>query len=124
MGGLFSTYLAWEHSDFARHHAAMSPSYWITIPKGKDFMDAETVAKMRREDAPDIRMWLDSGTRTGEDYGSDGRELTVAARDALKDNGFEYGDNLGYFLHEDAMHTESAWAERLPYVFKFLFPLK
>ena len=30
MGGLFSAYIGWEYPDFARHHAIMSASFWIT----------------------------------------------------------------------------------------------
>ena len=29
-GGLFSFYIAWEHSEFARGHAALSSSFWAT----------------------------------------------------------------------------------------------
>ena len=35
MGGLFSAYLAWETPEFARRHALMSPSFWITRDKNK-----------------------------------------------------------------------------------------
>ncbi|MDQ3397016.1 MAG: alpha/beta hydrolase-fold protein, partial [Deinococcota bacterium] len=59
MGGLFSTYIAWEHPDFARHHAVMSPSYWITrTPEGV----LEAVERLRGEPPRDVRLWLDSGT--------------------------------------------------------------
>jgi len=51
MGGLFSTYIAWEHPQFARHHAFMSPAYHTTRrPDGV----METVERIRNNpDAPE-----------------------------------------------------------------------
>ena len=44
MGGLFSFYLAWDQETFARHHAALSTSFWITRNRqGK----LETVERIR-----------------------------------------------------------------------------
>ncbi len=124
MGGLFTTYLAWEFPKFAKHHAAMSPSYWITGDLDSELDDLRIIEKMRYQTPPDIRIWLDSGTRSTETRGNDGRYNTLAARDALMENGFVLGDNLGYFLHEGATHSEGSWADRFPRVLQFLFPLR
>lgn len=124
MGGLFSTYLAWEYPEFARHHAAMSPSYWITGDPAQAFAEMEVVRRLECDTPRDVRLWLDSGTLYAAERGDDGKAATIAARDALLHNGYVLGENLGYFLHEGAMHTEAAWAERLPRVFRFLFPLQ
>lgn len=124
MGGLFSTYLAWEFPAFARHHAAMSPSYWITGDPEKQFGDMEVIRRLKNDPPRDVRLWLDSGTQYATDRGDDGKAATIAARDALLHNGYVLGENLGYFLHEGATHSEAAWAERLPRVFRFLFPLQ
>ncbi len=121
MGGLFSTYLAWEHPDFARHHAVLSPAYWITrTGPGR----LETIERLRTGQRRDIRLWLDSGTLDTPEEGDDGRYDTLAARDALLENGYVEGSEFQYYLDEGATHSEGAWAGRLHRVFEFLFPLK
>lgn len=120
MGGLFSTYIAWEHSGFARHHAAMSPSFWITEKEGGKI---EMIERMRTGLPRDIRLWLDSGTLSAPGRGNDGMPETIMARDALLQNGYVEGSDFQYYLDEGAIHHESAWAARLPKVFQFLFPL-
>ncbi|MEM7113759.1 MAG: alpha/beta hydrolase-fold protein [Chloroflexota bacterium] len=117
LGGLFSTYLAWEHSHFAYSHAALSPSYWITAINTNKL---EMVDRLRHNRPRNIRLWLDSGTQS--ESGDDGKNNTIAARDALLQNGYTLNKNLGYYLHEGAGHNENAWAERLPRVLKFLLP--
>jgi predicted alpha/beta superfamily hydrolase len=121
MGGLFSIYIAWEHPDFARQHAALSPSFWITRNQQGRF---ETIERLRTGSRRDIRLWLDSGTQTSPGQGDDGMLETIAARDALLANGYREGDDFQYYLAEGALHNEAAWAKRLPLVFQFLFPLE
>ena len=121
LGGLFSTYIAWEHPEFARGHAILSPSYWITRDKGGEM---ETVKRLREGEPRDLRLWLDSGTLDSPGKGDDGMEDTKAARDALLANGFEPGPDFRYFLDEGGAHHEDAWAARLPQIFEFLFPPK
>ena len=118
MGGLFTTYLAWEYAHFAQHHAALSSSYWITEEATDKFAIVE---RLRNTPPRDLRLWLDSGTQDSGG-GDDGLAETIAARDALRDNGYQLGVNLRHYVHQDAGHHESAWAERLPLIFQFLFP--
>ena len=121
LGGLFTAYIAWEYPEFARHHAVMSPSFWITaIHPEQPHSRHETIERFRKDPPRDIRLWLDSGSIT--DHGSDGMVLTQEARDALLANGYAEGDNFRYYLHNGAIHHESSWRERLPLVFQFLFP--
>ena len=121
MGGLFSTYIAWEHPQFARHHAFISPAYHTTRrPDGA----MEIVERIRNDTRPDVRIWLDSGTRDTEDSGDDDMVETQQARDALLAAGFEFGTDFRYYLDQGAIHHESAWSKRLPQVFEFLFPLE
>ena len=47
LGGLFSTYIAWEHPEFARSHAVLSPSYWITRDEGGEMEDGEAPPRGR-----------------------------------------------------------------------------
>ena len=120
LGGLFSLYLAWEYSDFARHHAALSPALWVTkTPQGK----LEVVERLRQGSLRDIRLWLDSGTLDEPGRGDDGRYDTQAARDALLENGCRQGPDFQYYLDDGATHSEAAWAARLPLIFQFLFPI-
>ncbi|MBE2223970.1 MAG: alpha/beta hydrolase [Anaerolineae bacterium] len=119
MGGLFSTYIAWQFPDFARHHALVSPAYGITATEqGK----MEPIERLRCDNPRDVRLWLDSGTRDAPGRGDDGRFQTAAARDALLQNGYVEGPNFRYHLAKGAIHNESAWAARLPLIFQFLFP--
>ena len=121
MGGLFSLYMAWEHTDFAQHHAALSTSFWITRnPQGQ----LTAVERLRQRPPRDIRLWLDSGSRDAPDVGDDGQYDTLAARNALLENGYVQGHNLHYYLAEGSTHHESSWAARLDKVFRYLFPLQ
>lgn len=119
MGGLFSTYIAWQFPEFARHHALVSPAYWITA-NGKGKM--EPIERLRRGKPRNVRLWLDSGTQDAPGRGHDGRYETLAARDALLANGYVEGPDFYYYLAKGAIHKESAWAARLPLIFQFLFP--
>jgi predicted alpha/beta superfamily hydrolase len=119
LGGVFTTYIAWEYPEFACHHAAMSPSYGLMQDRNKSI---KLINKMHKGKPRDIRLWLDSGTQDSPGHGDDGLQFTIKARDALIKNGYEQGKNLNFYLDEGATHHESAWAKRLPFVFEFLFP--
>ncbi len=121
MGGLFTTYIAWEHTEFAQHHAALSSSFWVT--RNSDGI-LETIERLKTDEPKDIRLWLDSGTLDSPDKGDDGKLDTLAARDALLANGYQIGPDFQYYLAEGATHSEGAWAARLPLVFKFLMPIE
>ena len=121
MGGLFSMYIAWDQPEFARHHAVVSPAFVLTRNQEGTL---EMVERMRTEEPRDLRIWLDSGTRTSDHYGNDDMYNTQAARDALIENGYVPGGNLVYYLHQDAIHHETDWAQRFPLILKFLFPIE
>ena len=119
MGGLFAVYTALEHPEFARNHAALSSSFWITRTRdGK----LEMIERMRTGPRQDIRLWLDSGTRSAPNRGDDGMRETLKARDALLEAGYVPGVDFQYFLDEGGIHNEASWAARLPMIFQFLFP--
>ena len=120
MGGLLSTYLAWEFPEFARHQAVLSPAFWLTRTAAGTF---ETIERLRTGKPRDVRIWLDSGTEDAPGRGDDGWPETAVARDALLENGYQLGANFHYFLDEGACHRESDWAARLHQVFEFLFPV-
>lgn len=120
MGGLFSWYLAFEHPEFARNHAVMSSTFWITSDgKGK----LEALTRLQQLPKRDLRLWLDSGEgkdRPGGD--DDNKYCTLEAREALLAAGYEEGEDFVYYLDEGARHQESDWATRLDRVFRFLLP--
>jgi predicted alpha/beta superfamily hydrolase len=119
MGGVFSTYIAWEHPEFARHHAILSPSYWSTCTWRRVM---EMVERLRHDQPRDVRLWLDSGTLDTPGRGDDGMADTQAARDALLANGYELGPDFQYHLDEGGIHSESSWSARLHLILPFLFP--
>lgn len=118
MGGLMTMFFAWEAPSFARHHAAMSTSFWLTRTKDKEL---PWIKRLQQEEPRDIRLWLDSGTGDRGEH-DDGMKDAILARDALLANGFVQGASFHYELAEGAQHHESAWAARLPRALTFLFP--
>lgn len=119
MGGVFSTYIAWEHPEFARHHAIVSPSYWVTSTWRHAL---EMVERLRHDPPRDVRLWLDSGTLYTPGRGDDGMADTQVARDALLANGYQLGRDFQYHLDEGGIHSESSWSARLRLILPFLFP--
>jgi predicted alpha/beta superfamily hydrolase len=119
LGGLFTIYMAWEHPQFARHHAAVSTSFWITRNADGSL---EAINRLRNLPRREVRLWLDSGTRSAPGRGDDGMRDTKRARAALLEAGYVEGVDFQYYLDEGATHSEPAWAARLPLIFEFLFP--
>lgn len=121
LGGLLSLVFAWDYPDFARHHAALSPSLWVTRrPDDK----LEMVERFRLPHACDFRLWLDSGEMDTPRNGDDGKAFVLLARDVLLENCTTIGENFHHYVHRRAMHSEEAWARRLPLIYEFLFPYK
>lgn len=120
MGGLFTTYLAWEHNDFARHHAALSPSYWVTQTSDNRL---KTIQTIRQSPRPDIRLWLDSGSQNSPGRGYDAKFEVLAARQALLLKGFSEGDDFQCYIEEEGIHDEASWGRRLNLILPFLFPV-
>ena len=118
-GGLFSFYIAWEHSEFARGHAALSSSFWATRNAAGEL---EAIERIRSHPRRDIRLWLDCGRYSSPGHGDDGQAETLLAREALIEAGYAEGTDFQYFLDEEGIHSESSWAARLPMIFQFLFP--
>ena len=120
MGGLFSLYIAWEHPEFARSHAVLSTSFWATRNQ-KGALDA--IERLRRRPPHDVRLWLDSGTRSTPERGDDGLRDTLKARKALLEAGYVEGSDFHYYRAEGATHSEASWAARLPMILQFLLPI-
>ena len=89
----------------------MSPSVWW---RGRAIL--KTIAAVRER--PELRIWLDMGTKGIDAAVLDARAL----RDELVKKGWQLGKNLAYCEVENGEHTESAWAQRVGPMLQFLFP--
>jgi enterochelin esterase-like enzyme len=67
-----------------------------------------------------LRIWLDIGTKESRRAVPDVRAL----KDELISKGWQIGKDLAYSEIAGGQHTESAWAERVAPMLKFLFPPK
>ena len=113
LGGLVSLYLGLRYPSVFAKLAVMSPSVWW-----RNRAILKTIAALPHR--PELRIWLDIGTKESKQAVPDARRL----RDWLIKKGWQLGENLAYFEAEDAKHTESAWAQRVGPMLKFLFPRK
>ena len=113
LGGLVSLYLGLKYPNVFGKVAVMSPSVWwdrkLIVRNVKDL-------KAR----PDLRIWLDIGTREGPRAVDDVKEL----RDALVKKGWVLNRDLVYFEAEGGAHTEEAFAQRAGPMIKHLFGQK
>ena len=111
LGGLVTMYLGLRYTSVFGKLCVMSPSVWW-----RNRALLKTVAKLRRK--PDLRIWLDIGTSESRRAVPDARAL----KDDLLEKGWQLGHDLAYTEIEGAHHTESAWADRVAPMLKFLFP--
>jgi predicted alpha/beta superfamily hydrolase len=113
LGGLVTLYLGLRYPSVFSRLAVVSPSVWW---RNREIL--KTVAALPQR--PELRIWLDIGTRESTRALPDARAL----RDGLITKGWQLGENLTYYEAENAEHTESAWAERVDPMLKFLFPCR
>jgi predicted alpha/beta superfamily hydrolase len=111
LGGLVTLYLGLRYSDVFSRLAVISPSVWW-----RRRAILKTVAALPQK--PELRIWLDIGSKESTRALPDVRAL----RDGLIKKGWQLGENLAYFEAENAVHTESAWAQRVGPMLQFLFP--
>ncbi len=111
LGGLVTLYLGLRYTWVFSKLAVMSPSVWW---RARAIL--KTVAQVQRK--PDLKMWLDVGTREGRRALPDVRAL----KRALIAKGWKRGRDLGYMEAKGAEHSEAAWAQRVAPMLKFLFP--
>jgi predicted alpha/beta superfamily hydrolase len=111
LGGLVTLYLGLRYPGVFSRLAVMSPSVWW---RGRAIL--KTVAALRER--PELRIWLDMGTKESTRAVLDARAL----RDQLVNKGWQLGKNLAYCEVENGEHTESDWAQRVGPMLQFLFP--
>jgi predicted alpha/beta superfamily hydrolase len=113
LGGLVTLYLGLRYTWMFSKLAVMSPSVWW-----RNRAILKTVAQIRRK--PELKIWLDIGTKESQRALPDARELNLK----LVEKGWVEGRDLAYMEAPDATHSESAWASRVAPMLKFLFPPK
>ena len=113
LGGLVTLYLGLRYTWMFSKLAVMSPSVWW-----RNRAILKTVSQIRRK--PELKIWLDIGTKEGQRALPDARELNLA----LVKKGWQQGHDLCYTEAEGATHSELAWAARVGPMLKFLFPAK
>jgi predicted alpha/beta superfamily hydrolase len=111
LGGLVTLYLGLRYPMIFSGLAVMSPSVWW-----RNRTILKTVGALTEK--PALRIWLDIGTKESTRAVPDARVL----RDALISKGWRLGEDLAYFEAEGGEHTESAWAQRVDPMLRFLFP--
>ncbi|HXU30604.1 MAG TPA: alpha/beta hydrolase-fold protein [Thermoanaerobaculia bacterium] len=109
-GGLVSLWLALEHPKTFGAALAVSPAaVW------------DDNALVRQAEAlrvkPPIRVWVDIGTREGDDYVAAVHRL----RDALQKKGWKPGADLQFVEQEGGQHDEISWASRVEGMLLFLY---
>jgi predicted alpha/beta superfamily hydrolase len=119
LGGLVSLYLGLKYPNVFGRLAVVSPSvFW------DDKFIVHYVEALRGK--PDERIWLDIGTREGQNAAEQQETVSNARllQNALIKKGWRPEQNLKYFEAEGAEHNERAWASRVPSMLEFLFPKK
>lgn len=109
LGGLLTLSLGlWFPNVFTRI-IAMSPSVW---------WDDQVIVKMvnKLDQKLPLKIWLDTGTN------EPGWERARVLCEALIEKGWHLFDDLEYHEIEGGDHSEAAWAARVDYALRFLFP--
>ncbi len=111
LGGLVTAYLGLRHPEVFGKLAVVSPSVWWD---GRRILS--DVGSLKSKTG--ARIWLDMGTEEGVRAIGDARLL----RDALVAKGWHLDQDLHYHEARGARHTESAWAQRVEPILRFLYP--
>jgi enterochelin esterase-like enzyme len=113
LGGLVTLYLGLLRPDVFGKLAVLSPSVWWDHKIILSFVRAASPK-------PDLKIWLDMGTREGKKFLKDSDML----HDLLVEQGWKDGGDLLYTRIEGGTHDEAAWALRVAPLLEFLFPAK
>jgi predicted alpha/beta superfamily hydrolase len=111
LGGLVTLYLGLRYPSVFSRLAVVSPSVWW-----RNRAILNTIDSLPQK--PQLRIWLDIGTKESVRAVPDARTL----RDRLVNKGWRLAEDLVYYEAKNAEHTESAWAQRVAPMLQFLFP--
>jgi predicted alpha/beta superfamily hydrolase len=113
LGALAALYLGLKYSDVFGKLAVLSPSVW---------WNHRSILSLVNEVAPKLRarprIWLDVGDAEGKRAVSD----TDLLDRRLRTKGWRPGIDLSYERIPGGTHDETAWAERVRPMLRFLFP--
>ena len=109
LGGLFGLWSALAHPETFRAIGALSPSIW--------WSDLAIVnSPFSGSDQSRPRLWVDMGTHEGDESI---HHLWLAFQ-RLKEHGWDTATNLRCVVVRGGVHNESAWADRLPAILRYL----
>jgi predicted alpha/beta superfamily hydrolase len=108
MGGLISLYAFFRKPAKYGFAAVLSPSLWFG--DSQIFRFIESAGYVRG------RIYLDVGTREGEDTLANARQM----RNLLVTMGYQRGRDLMWVEDKGGMHNEAAWGRRLRKALPFL----
>jgi predicted alpha/beta superfamily hydrolase len=119
LGGLVSLYLGLKYPKVFGRLAVVSPSVWFADKQLLKFVEG-------LESKPPTKIWVDMGMKEGRDDAEAQRSIDDARllRDTLVKKGWRIDRDLKYFEAAGAEHNESAWADRVAPILRFLFPRK
>jgi len=114
-GGLISFMMIWEFPDIFSKGACVSPAFKIS---NIDFVsDVINYSGSKKQ----IKIYIDNGGVGLEEKLQPGiNEMLLA----LKEKGYEEGNDLFWFKDSESEHNEAAWAKRAHIFLKYLFPKK
>jgi predicted alpha/beta superfamily hydrolase len=108
-GGVVTYHLGTTRPDVFSKLGVVSPSVWWD----DRVLIRQTKAWKRK---PNVRIWLDMGTKEGYQGLKDVRDL----KDALVEKGFVLGKEA-YTVDAGAVHNEASWAKRMERILLFLY---
>ncbi len=110
MGGVVSLYLGWDYNAaFARCGPMSGAWQFPNFP-----------SRVKSEPYRDLRAYFDSGDCCATSY--DNAWGTMSLRDNFLAKGYVLERNLKHVVGYGHQHNETAWEERLPFAYEFLFP--
>jgi predicted alpha/beta superfamily hydrolase len=109
--GAYASLYAWAlHPARFTRVLAMSPALWVRRDR---LFDAAAAAEV----APGPRVWIDVGGRESPSHQAEYEQGYAQMRALLVEKGCE----VGGYRDPEAIHHESAWAQRLPEALRFLY---
>lgn len=111
LGGLISFYLGLHYPQVFSKIGMLSPSIWW-----KERAVLQEVPKL----SVHLKIWLDMGTREGQQPQVMLKDAQDMAR-ALEKQGFQHFKNLAFHIAEGAGHNEQAWSERIEHPLRFFY---
>lgn len=114
LGGLASFMLVWEYDSLFSKAACLSPAFKI------DQFDYVTSVENYSGAKKDIKFYIYNGGKGVDEKLQPGIDEMLKA---LLNLGYETKKDILFTKDNEAEHSESAWAKRVPEMLRFLFPV-